>query len=92
MKRKAVINPKTGIVENVIVAGDDFVLEGKLLKGVEEFGIGDTYDGEKFIRKPQPEPQPEEKTKAELLEERLAALEVELLKLKTPLKEGETKQ
>ena len=54
MKRKAIIDPITGLVENVIVVADDnFTIEGKeLVEVVKDFGIGDSYRGKKFTKRP----------------------------------------
>lgn len=55
----AVLNTDTLIVENVILAGDDFEIEGKTLIASDVAAIGDLYDPDKgeFIR-PEPEPEP----------------------------------
>lgn len=60
MTRKAVINPKTNIVENVIEARDGFTMEGFTLVDVEpSVGIGDVRDGKVFTRPPEPKPEPQ---------------------------------
>jgi hypothetical protein len=58
MARKAVI--ASGVVENVIEAGDDFTLAGKTLIASDTAQIGDTWDGSVFTPPaPPPEPVPE---------------------------------
>lgn len=54
--QKLVINPETGIIENRIIADDDFTLEGKILLADEpSANIGDIYR-EGAIVKPSQEP------------------------------------
>jgi hypothetical protein len=59
MMRTAVI--QNGVVQNIIVAGPDFVIHGAVLiaVGSDPVEIGDIYDGENFIpAPPQPAPVP----------------------------------
>jgi hypothetical protein len=52
----AVIDPETSTVENVILANDDFTVDGKILIASDDASIGDLYDAEtgEFTR-PEPE-------------------------------------
>lgn len=55
--RKAVINTATGLVENIIVADDDFDPgPGKELQDPTDAEIGGTWNGSKYIPKPQEPP------------------------------------
>lgn len=51
--RKAVINTETGLVENIIVADDDFDPgPNKELRDPTDAEIGGTWDGSKYLPKP----------------------------------------
>lgn len=79
---------KDGIVENIIVADDNFKLDGYILQdiGSQTVAIGDMWDGNKFV-KFEPEPvTPEPSTEEILLQ---ALLEIQHLKQKITELEGE---
>lgn len=61
-KRFAVIDPATGIIENVIKANDGFTIPGKLLVEDPDFEaqIGGRWEDGVFYPAPEPEPEPEE--------------------------------
>lgn len=53
MSRKAVINSEN-VVENIILAEDDFAILGKTLIASETAQAGDTWNGSEFIPPPPP--------------------------------------
>ena len=78
MARYAVV--KNGSVKNIILAPNEFSLDGYDLIELQEgqgVNIGDSWDGASFIPAPKPEPEPHLPT----MEERLEALEVAMLEL-----------
>lgn len=54
--RFAVVDPATGVVENVIEAEPDFDLPGRTLIRSDEAGIGWTWTGGEFAAPPPPPP------------------------------------
>jgi len=74
--RKALIETKTGKVNNVIELGTGANWKppiGHYIRDAANAGPGDTWDGKKFIPAPAPDPMPP------TLEERIEALEAKLV-------------
>lgn len=44
---------------NIIECDEQFAAEAGYIELPEGYGIGDSYDGESWVRAPQPEPEPE---------------------------------
>lgn len=74
-KRFAVVNPETGLVENIIRAGAGFVIPGRALIETADAAPGWTYDGASFVA---PEPEPESEHEPSETDVRLAAIEEKL--------------
>lgn len=65
----------SGIIENIVIAEADVAEKMGFLPGYDGAKIGDTYN-------PPPEPEPEP-TEIEVLQSQVAALQAELLRIRT---------
>lgn len=72
---------KDGVVQNVIEVADDWdktEWDGHQVVLTDEAEVEDSYDGGRFTRPVRPVPPPPEKSRIELLEERVTALEAKV--------------
>lgn len=74
MKRKIVIDQETGIIENIIIADDNYSVEGKLLIEHDRADFSWSYENGELIE-PVPEEKPIQPYEPSSLEIRLDALE-----------------